>query len=536
MPWHSVIFKNPSAFSAAPRENVLFLNFRSSVLGALLFFRRTHGVFDGLGAGWESCRMSTMVWSMIAAACFTLAAIYGLVWWFYRSRWDRLAYVWMASATGAMALLEIALMTAPTPEAFTAALRWHHVPVWMNFLAIIAFVRLHLGAGRMWLGWLAVGVRTASLVLNFTVGLNLNYLSMTGLRQVRFLGGDVSLPIGVPNPAMLVGQTGLLILLIFVSDAAWTVWRRGERRRSLLAGVSIAFFILLGSIQAVLAHWHVVNVPPVASLYFMGMIVLMTSELSWETLRAGKLEEELRSTQEGKRREVAHLGRVATLGELSITLAHEMNQPLAVILSNAQAAQRLLAKPQPDLRELRDILEDIINADVRAAEVIQRMRVLLKRGEAPRQLLNLTDVLAQVLQLMRSAFKERGVQLTQQAPPVLPGVLGDRLQLQQVLLNMLLNACEAMQETPPGERRLHVCADSVERGVRVSVTDSGCGLPPDVEPLFEPFHTTKEQGLGMGLAICRSIVAAHQGQLRAFANPGRGATFEMILPTLKGAS
>jgi C4-dicarboxylate-specific signal transduction histidine kinase len=335
---------------------------------------------------------------------------------------------------------------------------------------------------------------------------------------------------------MLVGQIALLFLLIFVSDAALTVWRRGERRRSLLAGVNTAFFILLGSFQVVLSHWHVIDLPAVASLYFMGIIVLMTFELSWDTLRAGKLEEELRSTQEGKQREIAHLGRAATLGELSITLAHEMNQPLAIILSNAQAAQRLLAKPQPDLREVRDILEDIVSADVRAAEVIQRMRVLLKRGDTPRQLLNLNDVLAQVLQLMRGAFKERGVQLTQQAPPVLPGVLGDRLQLQQVLLNMLLNACEAMQETPPGERRLHVCADSVERGVRVSVTDSGCGLPPDVEPLFEPFHTTKEQGLGMGLAICRSIVAAHQGQLRAFANPGRGATFEMILPTLKGAS
>ena len=479
--------------------------------------------------------MSTMVWSMIASACFTLAAIYGLVWWFYRSRRDRLAYVSMASATGAMALLEIALMTAPTPEAFTFALRWHHVPVWMNFLAIIAFVRLHLGAGRLWLGWLAVGVRTASLVLNFTVGLNLNYLSMTGLRQVRFLGGDVSLPIGVPNPAMLVGQTGLLLLLIFVSDAAWTVWRRGERRRSLLAGVSIAFFILLGSIQAVLAHWHVVNAPPVASLYFMGVIVLMTFELSWDTLRAGKLEEELRSTQEGKRREIAHLGRVATLGELSMTLAHEMNQPLAIILSNAQAAQRLLAKPQPDLPEVRDILGDIVSADLRAAEVIQRMRVLLKRGDTPRQLLDLNDVLAEVLQLMRGALRERQVTLTQEASPALPGVLGDRVQLQQVLLNMILNACEAMQDTPPVSRQLRVRAESAGQEVRVSVTDSGRGLPPDVEPLFEPFYTSKDQGLGMGLAICRSIVSAHQGRLRAFPNPDGGAIFEMTLPALESA-
>jgi signal transduction histidine kinase len=479
--------------------------------------------------------MSTIIWSMIAAACFTLAAIHGLVWWFYRSRLDRLAYVFLASATGTMALVEIAMMTAPTPGAFATALRWYHVPVWVDFLAIMAFVRLHLRAGRLWLGWVAVGARTVSLVLNFTVGLNLNYLSITGLREVRFLGGDVALPMGVPNPAMLVGQTGLLFLLLFVSDAALTVWRRGERRRSLLAGVNTAFFILLGSIQTVLSHWHVVNVPPVASLYFMGVILLMTFELSWDALRAGKLEEELRSMQEGKRREVAHLGRVATLGELSMTLAHEMNQPLAIILSNAQAAQRLLAKPQPDLPEVRDILGDIVSADLRAAEVIQRMRVLLKRGDTPRQLLDLNDVLAEVLQLMRGALRERQVTLTQEASPALPGVLGDRVQLQQVLLNMILNACEAMQDTPPVSRQLRVRAESAGQEVRVSVTDSGRGLPPDVEPLFEPFYTSKDQGLGMGLAICRSIVSAHQGRLRAFPNPDGGAIFEMTLPALESA-
>jgi two-component system sensor kinase FixL len=137
---------------------------------------------------------------------------------------------------------------------------------------------------------------------------------------------------------------------------------------------------------------------------------------------------------------------------------------------------------------------------------------------------------------MRGALRERQVTLTQEASPALPGVLGDRVQLQQVLLNMILNACEAMQDTPPGSRQLRVRAESAGQEVRVSVTDSGRGLPPDVEPLFEPFHTSKDQGLGMGLAICRSIVSAHHGRLRAFPNPAGGATFEMILPALEGAS
>lgn len=241
-----------------------------------------------------------------------------------------------------------------------------------------------------------------------------------------------------------------------------------------------------------------------------------------------------------QREELAHLSRVATVSELSSSLAHELNQPLAIILTNAQAAQRLLAQSPPDLAEARDILDDIVLEDQRAGEVIKRLRSLLKHGETSLQPLNLNEVIEEVLRLTRSDHIRRGITLHRAFTEDLPSVLGDRVQLQQVLLNLILNACDAMAFRAPASQRLVLA--SVRRGasVRVSVSDNGKGLPPDPEQVFQPFFTTKPHGLGLGLAICRSIIAAHRGRLWAETNvaaepsaapgEGPGATFHFELP------
>ena len=231
-----------------------------------------------------------------------------------------------------------------------------------------------------------------------------------------------------------------------------------------------------------------------------------------------------------QRGELAHLSRVATLGELSGSLAHELNQPLAIILSNAQAAQRLLAQNPPDLNEVRDILDDIVIADRRAGEVIKRLRALLKRGEADRQRLDLTAVIDEVLVLTRSDLISRGVSVAQKRTAGLPFISGDHIPLQQVFLNLLTNACDAMADNPPGERRVTIEAVAEGANVHVLIRDLGCGLPQDPDRIFEPFYTTKPQGLGMGLPICRTIIAAHGGRLWAGSNAGRGTTFHLELP------
>ena len=231
-----------------------------------------------------------------------------------------------------------------------------------------------------------------------------------------------------------------------------------------------------------------------------------------------------------KRNELAHLSRVTTVSELSGSLAHELNQPLGIILSNAQAAQELLLQNPPMVGEVSEILVDIVAADRRAAEIIQRLRALLKRGEVSLQSLPLNDVLEDVLRLVNADLIGRGVTVIRNLSPDVPPIKGDRVQLQQLTLNLILNAADAMANNAPGTRRLYITTSRYDSTVRTSVRDEGTGLPPDVERLFQPFFTTKPQGLGLGLGICRTIIAAHQGRLWAEPHAERGAVFQFELP------
>jgi PAS domain S-box-containing protein len=233
-----------------------------------------------------------------------------------------------------------------------------------------------------------------------------------------------------------------------------------------------------------------------------------------------------------QRQLLTHLTRVATLGELSGALAHELNQPLTSILSNAQAALRFLTREPVDLTELREILMDIAEDDRRAGEVIRRLRALLRKGETARQPLDVNEIVGDVLRLAHSELIGHGVTVTTQLTPALPRVPGDRVALQQVLLNLIVNACDAMRLDEAAPRQLTVSTSlDGEGAVRVAIVDRGLGIPSDaLERVFEPFFTTKEHGLGLGLMICRSIVSAHGGRLWAANNADRGATLCFTLP------
>lgn len=237
-----------------------------------------------------------------------------------------------------------------------------------------------------------------------------------------------------------------------------------------------------------------------------------------------------------RREQVTHLTRVGILGELSSALAHELNQPLTAILSNAQAAQRILVREPVDLAEVREILSDIVAADTRAGEVIRRLRALLQRGEARRQPLDINEVVAETLELARSEVIARHIAVATSMTPGLPRISGDRVQLQQVLLNLIVNACEAMNGTLPSERSLSLStAMDGDGSAMIAVADRGHGLSPEVAArLFEPFYTTKAVGLGLGLSISRSIIAAHGGRLWAANNPEGGSTFYAVLPGIGG--
>ena len=230
------------------------------------------------------------------------------------------------------------------------------------------------------------------------------------------------------------------------------------------------------------------------------------------------------------RANLTHLTRVSTLGALSGSLAHELNQPLGIILSNAQAALKLLRREPPDVTEATQILADIVAADRRAGEVIDRLRTMLKRGEVALQPLPLNQVIEDVLLLARADLIGHGVTVDCDLAADLPSVAGDHVQLQQLVLNLILNAVDAMAANGPDSRRIFLQTTLHQHQVRATVRDEGSGIPADAEFLFQPFYSTKPQGLGLGLGICRSIMAAHHGRLWAEPHPERGAVFHFELP------
>lgn len=234
---------------------------------------------------------------------------------------------------------------------------------------------------------------------------------------------------------------------------------------------------------------------------------------------------------EEQRRQLAHLGRVAVLGQLSGALAHELRQPLAAILANADAARHLIEREVIDVDEIGAILHDVVTEDRRAAAVIDGLRAMHQRGGFRLQPIAPADLVREALGLAHTEIVTRGVTATGIIEPELPLVMADRVQIQQVLLNLILNACESMSDREASERLLTLSASDGEGHVRFSVRDSGTGIPDTLlEQLFEPFVTTKPEGLGLGLSIARTVVETHRGRIWAENSKGSGASVSFVLP------
>jgi PAS domain S-box-containing protein len=853
----------------------------------------------------------TLLWSMDAALCFTLAGIYLLVWFKHREGWEHLLFSCSAAAAGVIAGLELTTMRAETTAQYGALLRWAHLPVWMLTVSVVWFVHLYLRAGRRWLVWTVCGLRTLALVLNFLFTPNLNYREITSLRHLLWWGGEmVSAPVGVPNPWTLIGQLSVLLLLIFFVDATISAWRRGDQRRALIVGGSAIFFIALALGQSALVIWGVIESPFFVSFPYLGMIAAMGYELSDNLVRAAQLaqrfqaseaalresearinlatsaanlglwlwniredklwvtekwrtlfgftesepvsfgrllevvhpedrermqlvvqhmsehgdvdheseyritrpdgstrwiagygsveldedskpafargvsrditlrkhaEEELRESEarframadtapvmiwvsgpdkrctffnkgwldftgrtleeelgnrwaEGVHREdldrclntyeksfngrqpftmeyrlrrsdgeyrsvldtgmprfahdgeflgyigsciditertrseekfrlvldaapnpiimvdsagvislanasaatafgyslneligsniellipqrfrnryadyrkafvsqpssraigagrdlfgrrkdgsefpvdvglspirtaqglfvlasviditarkeaeldhqlqnleLARVGRVAVMGELAASLAHEVNNPIGAIVANASAGQRLIAGGKIETEELNDLLADIVADGLRAGEIVQGIRRMVRKGKGRRSLIKIHETIDALIRIVRAVALERDVVMVAEVGSDAGEVWADPVQLLQVFLNLTINAFEAMSVMRQDTRRVVIRTHRNLHGdILVSVRDSGPGFPPQVsDQLFEPFFSTKVDGTGMGLAISRSIVEDHGGTLSGENCDDGGACFTVRLP------
>jgi two-component system sensor kinase FixL len=236
------------------------------------------------------------------------------------------------------------------------------------------------------------------------------------------------------------------------------------------------------------------------------------------------------------RSELAHLSRIATMGELTASIAHEVNQPLAAIVANGEAGLRWLGREAPDLGETRKSIEAMLRNAQRASNVVRRLRALSAKAAPDHVLLDLGEVAEETVQLVERELRAQGVRLSADLPADLPPVDGDRVQLQQVLLNLMLNAIQALGAVPPERRTIsvrvqHATSESLGDAIVVTVDDTGAGIAEtDLSHLFEAFFTTRSDGMGMGLSISRSIVEAHGGRIEAASRPGGGASFRVSLP------
>ena len=281
-------------------------------------------------------------------------------------------------------------------------------------------------------------------------------------------------------------------------------------------------------------------------LIVFGVLALLTSWMSTKrkhaevALRQARDELEMRVQErtaalQEVQSELTHVTRVMTLGELTASIAHEVNQPLAAIVTNGNATLRWLGGVTPNLSEARQAVERIIKDSYRASAVISRIRTLVKKTPPRNDLVDLNEVIVEVFALAQNEARRNRVALKQQLKQDLPQVHGDRVQLQQVILNLIINGLEAIGKSKNGTRELSVMSERDEDKVKIAVSDSGEGLDSaNLERVFDAFFTTKPDGMGMGLAISRTIIESHGGRLWASSNSPHGAVFQFTLPTNAG--
>ena len=480
---------------------------------------------------------------MVTGACVAIGFIHMRMGLRSKSGTAHLLFALTALVVAVYSLLEMLLPHAGSPARYLALLRWMDIVGGGALVAsLTAFVWVFFGTGRKWLALVPPILMAAALIPDLFPVPKLVFLELSGLRSIPTLGGETFMTAsGVRNPWNILFYLGVLSLLVFVVDSSVSLWRLGSRRRALLVGGAITIFLLIAGVHSALVDEGIVQTPYLFSFAYVFILGAMGMELSDEALRAAQLARDLGKVEQEAnelRQEIAHVGRVSMLGQLASALAHEINQPLGAILRNTEAAELHMQNQSPDLEELRAILGDIQKDDQRAVAVIDRMRSLLGRRKLNREPILLRDPIEDLLNLVRSDATTRNVRLEMDVPADLPPVCADRVHFQQVLLNLIMNAMDAQNECAPEARRVAVSAQRDGRAtVEVAVRDSGHGIPAGhLSKVFDSFHTTKPDGMGMGLAISRTIIEAHGGRLWAENNEDGGATFRFTLPIAEESS
>ena len=434
----------------------------------------------------------TIFCSMIAASCLTVAVVHLFVWLRARDARTNLLLSNCAFSAAVVVAFDVALMHSRTPGEFAATL------------------------------------------LNFAIPLNLNFREITAIQTTSILGEPISIPVGRTNPWMLVGNAGIVLFLVYLTDASITAWRKGRRVQALLMGAILGPAIFAALIRGM---EFVVGASDYKSPYFislvpLGFLVVVCVGLSSDLLRATELARELRESHEQMSLAQAELDRVSRLtamGEFAAALAHELLQPLTAILLHAKTALQMLPEAAPGAEEIRASLRGVVEAGERAAEVTRRNRELFRYRTVRSAPVDINGVIEETRTLASRRLSDSGVHVATALAANLPPVRGDRVELQQVILNLIANAIDATEARPAARVWIRSYEDT--DGIRVEVGDNGIGLGRvDTGRMFSLSYTTKPNGTGVGLSVSRAIVDAHGGRIWAEPNADGGASFYFTLP------
>jgi signal transduction histidine kinase len=457
----------------------------------------------------------TLLWASIAAVALALTVVCGLLWLIERRDHSSLMLCVVGIAAASSSYIELGLMRSMTAAEYGEWLRWYHLPVFFGLVGLVLFVDHYLRTGRLWLMRAFIVSQVLVAVVDFTTTPNANFLP-SELLHISFLGEQVSVigrAVFRPWQWFALGSLGLLVY--YLLDAVVHRWRQGDeesRRKALTIGIGTTLPMAFNLVLTQMIVFGVIHAPISNIPWFLGALSTMAYELARDVVLGRRARLDLVELRD----RLAQLDRVSTLSQLSSTLAHELLQPLTAIATNVETALAMHESDNLGHADLRAILSDIADANGRAAALIERMRRLFKRQSIEMQPLGVEEILRDVVSLVHGQVVSRNIALDIRIRPGLPRILGDRVHVSQVVLNLLMNSIEAVQALPIDARRIILEArrSAAEAGVEFTIRDTGPGIPDGkLNEIFRPFFTTKIDGMGVGLALSRTIVEALGGRL-----------------------